>query len=74
MRKKVHSIVFEILDFKSEDLPGKIFNVSIVTLILLSVLSVILETDETIYSRHESFFVFLIKKYCCLDFCFLRAV
>lgn len=58
--KQFRKRIFVILELKSSDsLIAKIFDVSIVTLILISVASVILETDEGIYSSYQSVFIFL---------------
>lgn len=55
--KRVRKRIFDILELKSSDSPiAKVFDVFIVTLILISVVSVILESDESIYSNHKSLF------------------
>ena len=55
--RAVRQRVFEIIDTGKEgDVAGKIFDVTIISLILLSVLSIILESFVSIYNRYHPTF------------------
>lgn len=57
MSQKVKKVLFEILEVASaDDLPSRVFDVFIMTLISLNVIAVILETVESLSSQYKLFY------------------
>ena len=57
MSQKIKNRLFEILEIASAgDLPSRLFDIFIMTLISLNVIAVILETVESLSSQYTSFF------------------
>lgn len=58
MSQKVKNRIFGILEVASvDDIPSKVFDVFIMTLISLNVIAVILETVESLSSQYKHFFL-----------------